>query len=1387
MEFLKHQLGWGKEPRQLQSKGISSAAVNAACRFHLAWLVLPCTSRVEFLVDLSPQHPQRVLSPSGVTPHSSHPSLGIPEPGEAAELEWFMLKKCTDSSEIRAQLVEQLKCLDQQCELRVQLLQDLQDFFRKKAEIEMDYSRNLEKLAERFLAKTRSTKDQQFKKDQNVLSPVNCWNLLLNQVKRESRDHTTLSDIYLNNIIPRFVQVSEDSGRLFKKAFFPRSCWDGAGGVGGQSKEVGLQLQEDLMKVLNELYTVMKTYHMYNADSISAQSKLKEAEKQEEKQIGKSVKQEDKQTPRSPDSTSNVKFEEKHVRRSSVKKIEKMKEKRQAKYTENRLKAIKARNEYLLALEATNASVFKYYIHDLSDLIDVSAAAGARSLPRACPPSAQLETSAQLENLCTAGLGSVGVAVAQLSWSLRCGKSFSQGATRTGEKRRSCLVKQCCDLGYHASLNRALRTFLSAELNLEQSKHEGLDAIENAVENLDANSDKQRLMEMYNNVFCPPMKFEFQPHMGDMARGVFRNAADGLVAMVLHTADEIRMRSEPALDSSKSDLCLLLCSAESENCSLAQPSRLDEIQVDQVLKFSTSENESQLCAQQPVQSELVQRCQQLQSRLSTLKIENEEVKKTMEATLQTIQDIVTIEDFDVSDCFQYSNSMESVKSTVSETILATGREQNKMKEYLEGRNLITKLQAKHDLLQKTLGESQRTDCALARRSSTVRKQDSSQAIPLVVESCIRFISRHGLQHEGIFRVSGSQVEVNDIKNAFERGEDPLAGDQNDHDMDSIAGVLKLYFRGLEHPLFPKDIFHDLIACVTMDNLQERALHVRKVLLNLPKTTLIVMRYLFAFLNHLSQFSEENMMDPYNLAICFGPTLMSVPEGHDQVSCQAHVNELIKTIIIQHENIFPGARELEGPVYSRGGNTEDYCESPHGERALAEDSVQDVTAEHHTSDDECEPIEAIAKFDYLGRTARELSFKKGASLLLYQRASDDWWEGRHNGIDGLIPHQYIVVQDTYVSPEPGLPPQPPGVASHGDSSDGHTSEGEDGMSERSSPKSEIEINSEPPEEKVTARAGASCPSGSHVADIYLANINNINSSPLDQVNHVPPKQRKKPESGSIRRAFRQSDSHGLGSSLAEPASPGAIAGSRPSSQPIMSQSLPKEVPDKCSISGHGSLNSISRHSSLKSRMDSPQIRKAVTAGRSKSFNNHRPMDPEVIAQDAEPHSLILNPALGALRKQKLKKKSGFYLVICMSGPCLHRAPVLCLQDIEATMNSALNELRELERQSSVKHAPDVVLDTLEPLKTSPVVAPTSEPSSPLHTQLLKDTEPPFQRSASTAGDIPCTFRPVKSVKVAPQVKPPATRPKPAVFPKTSASSPGVASSAAQQPPDKSCTV
>lgn len=55
---------------------------------------------------------------------------------------------------------------------------------------------------------------------------------------------------------------------------------------------------------------------------------------------------------------------------------------------------------------------------------------------------------------------------------------------------------------------------------------------------------------------------------------------------------------------------------------------------------------------------------------------------------------------------------------------------------------------------------------------------------------------------------------------------------------------------------------------------------------------------------LSEFSDENMMDPYNLAVCFGPTLLPVPADRDQVQFQPHVNEIVRTIIVHQEDIFP---------------------------------------------------------------------------------------------------------------------------------------------------------------------------------------------------------------------------------------------------------------------------------------------------------------------------------------------------------------------------------------------------------------------------------------------------------------------------------------------------
>ena len=60
----------------------------------------------------------------------------------------------------------------------------------------------------------------------------------------------------------------------------------------------------------------------------------------------------------------------------------------------------------------------------------------------------------------------------------------------------------------------------------------------------------------------------------------------------------------------------------------------------------------------------------------------------------------------------------------------------------------------------------------------------------------------GLHHQGIFRVSGSQVEINNFREAFERCEDPLADVTDASDINSVAGVFKLFLRELREPLYP---------------------------------------------------------------------------------------------------------------------------------------------------------------------------------------------------------------------------------------------------------------------------------------------------------------------------------------------------------------------------------------------------------------------------------------------------------------------------------------------------------------------------------------------------------------------------------------------------------
>lgn len=78
----------------------------------------------------------------------------------------------------------------------------------------------------------------------------------------------------------------------------------------------------------------------------------------------------------------------------------------------------------------------------------------------------------------------------------------------------------------------------------------------------------------------------------------------------------------------------------------------------------------------------------------------------------------------------------------------------------------------------------------------------------VVAKCIAFIERHGMQAEGIYRISGNNTEVREVCRSFASTEFQLPDNMPVH---TVSGALKLYLRELNPPVIPFDFYQTFMA------------------------------------------------------------------------------------------------------------------------------------------------------------------------------------------------------------------------------------------------------------------------------------------------------------------------------------------------------------------------------------------------------------------------------------------------------------------------------------------------------------------------------------------------------------------------------------------------
>ncbi|XP_053313726.1 rac GTPase-activating protein 1 [Spea bombifrons] len=154
---------------------------------------------------------------------------------------------------------------------------------------------------------------------------------------------------------------------------------------------------------------------------------------------------------------------------------------------------------------------------------------------------------------------------------------------------------------------------------------------------------------------------------------------------------------------------------------------------------------------------------------------------------------------------------------------------------------------------------------------------SSPMIPPVVVHCVSEIEQRGLNETGLYRISGCDRTVKDLKEKFLRGKSvPLLSKVDD--IHAVCGFLKDFLRNLKEPLLTFRLNKMFMEAAEITDEGNSVAAVYQAVDELPPANRDTLAFLMIHLQRVSQ-SPSCKMDVTNLSKVFGPTLVghAVPD------------------------------------------------------------------------------------------------------------------------------------------------------------------------------------------------------------------------------------------------------------------------------------------------------------------------------------------------------------------------------------------------------------------------------------------------------------------------------------------------------------------------------
>ncbi|ESZ91901.1 hypothetical protein SBOR_7695 [Sclerotinia borealis F-4128] len=194
-------------------------------------------------------------------------------------------------------------------------------------------------------------------------------------------------------------------------------------------------------------------------------------------------------------------------------------------------------------------------------------------------------------------------------------------------------------------------------------------------------------------------------------------------------------------------------------------------------------------------------------------------------------------------------------------------------------------------------------------------------VPIVVAKCGVYLKEKATNVEGIFRLSGSEKRIKELKTIFDSPDRYGKGlDWAGYTVHDAANVLRRYLNLLPEPIVPLDLYsrfreplrgHTMAAVGDSDgspqfsdnfDVNKAIITYQQLITELPPLNRQLLLYILDLLAVFASKSDENRMTAVNLAAIFQPGMLSHPE-HDMAPAEYRLSQDVLIFLIENQDHF----------------------------------------------------------------------------------------------------------------------------------------------------------------------------------------------------------------------------------------------------------------------------------------------------------------------------------------------------------------------------------------------------------------------------------------------------------------------------------------------------